>query len=132
MYKYANNCFYPYMLMASYQASGTWPEGGVDVNEDVFQKFIQSAPGGMCRGTGGDGMPCWEPLPPKSLEELASEVRVQRNYKLGVVDSIGPVRWASMSDVEKQEWVIYRLALLDVPQQEGFPVNIVWPIEPNA
>ncbi len=24
----------------------------------------------------------------------------------------------------------YRQVLLDVPQQEGFPTNIVWPVQP--
>lgn len=29
------------------------------------------------------------------------------------------------------DWAEYRQALLDVPQQEGFPFSIVWPDAPN-
>ena len=29
------------------------------------------------------------------------------------------------------EWATYRQALRDVPQQEGFPYNVTWPIKPE-
>lgn len=45
---------------------------------------------------------------------------------------MSPMRWNTLSDVDKQKWNDYRQALLDVPQQEGFPwggdINKVpWP-----
>ena len=37
------------------------------------------------------------------------------------------LRWASLSSDEQTSWATYRTALLDVPQQEGFPLNVSWP-----
>ena len=40
--------------------------------------------------------------------------------------------WRALSDVNmSQEWIDYRQALRDVPQQSGFPDNIEWPVEPT-
>lgn len=37
------------------------------------------------------------------------------------------LRWASLSSDEQASWSTYRTALLDVPQQDGFPLNVSWP-----
>lgn len=63
----------------------------------------------------------------------AKAVRFERDIKLQYeVDPIvsNPLRWGSMSAEEQQSWADYRQALLDVPEQEGFPDNVVWPTEP--
>ena len=60
---------------------------------------------------------------------LAAEVRAERDSLLSVVDVVvsNPLRWATLSTVTKSGWSTYRQALLDVPQQDGFPSTIVWP-----
>jgi len=55
---------------------------------------------------------------------------LRASYLRAEVDSINAVRWNTMSDQEKSNWTAYRQALLDVPQQPGFPDNIVWPTIP--
>lgn len=35
------------------------------------------------------------------------------------------------SVIASSEWARYRRALLDIPQQEGFPYAISWPVEPT-
>lgn len=50
-----------------------------------------------------------------------------RNY----VDTMNPMRWETLSEVEKSEWRAFRQALLDIPQQAGFPDNIEWPNLPS-
>ena len=35
-----------------------------------------------------------------------------------------------ISDEKKQEIKVYRQALRDIPQQDGFPDNVVWPDKP--
>lgn len=60
-------------------------------------------------------------------EEL---VRSKRDKLL--VDEVDVVagnalRWASLSSDEQASWSAYRTALLDVPQQDGFPLNVIWP-----
>ena len=46
------------------------------------------------------------------------------------VDRINPIWWECMGETQKQSWISYRQALLDISLQEGYPVNVVWPIPP--
>lgn len=39
--------------------------------------------------------------------------------------------WEALPEETKQVWRDYRQALLDVPQQAGFPVDITWPTKPE-
>ena len=63
---------------------------------------------------------------------LADEVRSDRDGRLAEVDAIAgnALRWADLTSAEQAEWSTYRQALLDVPQQDGFPNNITWPTKP--
>ena len=60
-----------------------------------------------------------------------SQIRNQRNQLLSTVDRINPVWYASLTQAQQQELVAYRQQLLDVPQQAGFPTDIVWPAKPT-
>lgn len=65
---------------------------------------------------------------------LAPRTRTQRNSILAnEVDPIvsNPLRWAAMSQDKRVEWAAYRQALLDVPQQAGFPASVNWPSKPE-
>lgn len=55
-----------------------------------------------------------------------SEIRKIRDDLLSGSD------WTQVSDspVNKEEWSLYRQALRDIPTQEGFPFNVVWPLRP--
>ena len=75
---------------------------------------------------------------PPSQEELdtqaAAEVRYVRNVKLYTeVDPIAgnTLRWAALTSEKQTAWAAYRQALLDVPQQAGFPHDITWPNKPE-
>lgn len=72
--------------------------------------------------------------PIKTAEEKAAEVRAERDDRLKVLDVIvsNPLRWDGFSIELKGELSTYRQALLDVPQQSGFPDIIVWPEMPEA
>ena len=61
---------------------------------------------------------------------LAAEVRADRDGRLADVDAIAgnALRWADLTSAEQAEWSTYRQALLDVPQQAGFPNDVVWPV----
>lgn len=64
----------------------------------------------------------------------AESIRGKREYILStVVDPMvsNPLRWASLSSDKQDEWSNYRTALLNVPQQSGFPNSITWPTEPS-
>lgn len=65
--------------------------------------------------------------------EVAAEVRMMRDSRLASeVDPIvtNPLRWAELTAEQQEAWANYRRALLDVPQQPGFPHNITWPVRP--
>jgi hypothetical protein len=65
-------------------------------------------------------------------EQLAAEVRAERNRLLAESDwTQMPDARAAMGEVKAAEWDAYRQALRDVPEQEGFPENVVWPTKPE-
>ena len=58
-----------------------------------------------------------------------SEIIHRRNLLLSESDYLMMVDYP-ISDEKKQEIKVYRQALRDIPQQDGFPDNIVWPDKP--
>ena len=67
------------------------------------------------------------PAPPDTEAEAAA-ARLRRNAELAASD------WTQLADasVDNLAWAIYRQNLREVPQQSGFPSNIVWPAAPNG
>lgn len=62
-------------------------------------------------------------------EVLSLDVRLERNKLLSDTDHLIQADYP-ISDEKKQEIKVYRQALRDIPQQDGFPDNIVWPDKP--
>ena len=59
-------------------------------------------------------------------------VRSRRNMFLSAtVDKVNPVWFASLTQEQQTELQTYRTALLNVPQQSGFPTTITWPTKPS-
>lgn len=58
---------------------------------------------------------------------LADQVRAERDRLLAASD------WTQVADapVDQAAWASYRQGLRDIPQQAGFPENVVWPISPE-
>ena len=71
------------------------------------------------------------PPPAPTPEELAAQVRTKRNRLLAESDwtQLADAR-AAMGEVKAAEWDVYRQALRGIPQQAGFPEDVVWPIQP--
>ena len=66
-----------------------------------------------------------------SLAQAESNVRNRRDLLLQNCD------WVVIKNTEKGtniplEWELYRQQLRDVPEQAGFPYNVVWPTEPGV
>mgnify|MGYP000892850215 CR=1 FL=1 len=75
-------------------------------------------------------------VPPTQAEldaATAASVRADRDARLTEVDAIAgnALRWADLTSAKQAEWSTYRQALLDVPQQAGFPNSITWPTKPQ-
>jgi len=79
-------------------------------------------------GDFGDIAPYDGSPPSDPIDALAQQMRDERNQKLVALDAIvnNPLRWAEYSDAQKAAFAVYRQALLDVPQQPGFPHEIDW------
>jgi len=61
----------------------------------------------------------------------AATVRTYRNALLAAVDKVNPVWFASLTADQQTELATYRQALLNVPQQSGFPTTVEWPVKPT-
>ena len=69
----------------------------------------------------------------EAIEEERSEDEVVREERDRLLDSTDWVilRYLDQGDEVPSEWKEYRQALRDVPEQEGFPGSVDWPIMPE-
>lgn len=67
-----------------------------------------------------------EPLP---QAQVAQTMRSERDRLLAESDWVVAKSYEMQSPVP-HEWVNYRQQLRDVPAQQGFPYDIVWPVAP--
>ena len=85
---------------------------------DIFQRAIENEFGEIAE---------YQAPPPPSFEELSNSIREQRDKLISKTD------WTQAADIPqstKDKWAPYRQALRDVPEQEGFPYNVIWPQAP--
>ncbi len=64
----------------------------------------------------------------------AIEIRNERDFKLlAEVDPVvsNPLRWADMTTDKQTEWADYRISLLSLTDQPGFPHSVTWPTKPE-
>ena len=80
--------------------------------------------GWIWNGTGWDSPDYSTPLDIQERERRDKYLQIN-------VDVINAVRCSSLTQQQQDDLIAYRQALLDVPQQEGFPDNITWPVEPQ-
>ena len=62
----------------------------------------------------------------KEYDVIGDEIRAERNHLLSLCD------WTQNADSpldsdQKSAWAAYRQALRDVPEQQGFPYDVIWP-----
>jgi len=65
------------------------------------------------------------------VDKTADAARTRRNSLLMAVDKINPVWYASLTADQQAQLEAFRTALLNVPQQSGFPTTIEWPTKPS-
>ena len=70
-------------------------------------------------------------VPEPTDDELASQVRTERDSKIAKTDYLAMPDYP-LSDEDRVQVFAYRQALRDLPTQEGFPREVVWPNEPAA
>lgn len=57
---------------------------------------------------------------------IGGEIRIKRNSLLAETDW-----WAVQDRTMTPQEIAYRQALRDIPEQDGFPLDIFWPIKPE-
>ena len=66
--------------------------------------------------------------------EASRNVRAERDFRLETeVDPIAgnALRWNDLTDEQRAAWTQYRMDLLNLTQQSGFPSAISWPNKPE-
>lgn len=97
------------------------PEGAIEVDErpEEYYDYVDGA---------------WVENADRKLSVLSDRARMERDQKLtSEVDPISSssLRWSGLSSEKQSEWAQYRIDLLNVPQQSGFPTIITWPSKPD-
>ena len=97
------------------------PEGAieVEVRPEEYYDYVDGA---------------WVENADRKVSVLSDRARMERNGKL--VSEVDPIalnnlRWAELTPEKQAEWTQYRIDLLNVPQQSGFPTSISWPSKPD-
>ena len=90
------------------------------------QKTLVLAPEGVQTGWVFDSEEVSFLAPVEDFTALSEQIRQERNDLLDASD------WTQNSDspVDQTAWATYRQLLRDVPQQDGFPLTVVWPTAP--
>lgn len=65
-----------------------------------------------------------------ALRDQWDFLRQKRNEKLAKTDWIVMAPDSNLSEDKKQQWIIYRKELRDLPSNTTDPANPIWPIEP--
>ncbi|MCZ5377361.1 tail fiber assembly protein [Escherichia coli] len=69
MNKFYKGSFYPKALKEVYISAGSWPENGVDVDDETMAIYTGVAPQGKTLGADKNGNPAWIDIPPLSAEQ---------------------------------------------------------------
>lgn len=136
-YKFYNNNFYPYPLKGFYEAAGTWPEGGVDIDEVLFTEFSGTPPTGKERGSNSDGMPSWVDLPPPTLgdliaiaENIKSSLKAKADSEIAWRQDSVDADMATEDEISQlSAWKKYRVLLMRTSTSTAPSVN--WPCLPD-
>ena len=106
------------------------PEGAVEITVEERDAALEAQALGkiLCVENGK--------IVPRMYTELAwasaAAVRATRDSLLAKhVDRFNAIRFESLNGAQQKAWIEYRQALLNVPQQEGFPFDISWPTPPE-
>jgi hypothetical protein len=103
---------------------------GVETPDMTVTEAEWEAAGGLARIIGGEiflGKTDGERRAEQEAEVKARRERVL----LETVDRVNGLWWEAMANAEKDRWRAYRQALLDIPEQPGYPFTVVWPERPG-
>lgn len=103
------------------------PEDAVEITVEEHTGLLAAQSAGKIISPGADGRPVALDRVVTD-EELAAAARRQRDELLLASD------WSQLRDVPDSvstPWSVYRQALRDITEQDGFPSSITWPVAPQ-
>ncbi|HDL6893853.1 TPA: tail fiber assembly protein [Yersinia enterocolitica] len=139
IYSANSNSFYPISIKELYVSAGSWPTDGMEVSDDIFNKFGQPMVGKV-RVAGPDGLPAWADIPPltdKELAEIKAMNATQAQAAKTKLISDASDKIETLKDrieagqdkaAELKLWKSYRIALDDVDVSAA--PDIEWPVVP--
>jgi hypothetical protein len=65
------------------------------------------------------------------LPALDIKIREYRDVLFMPLDRISPMRYETLSEEQRQELRDYRQALIDITKQNGYPLDVVYPVKPT-
>ncbi|WP_108449104.1 hypothetical protein [Halomonas sp. BN3-1] len=105
-YSAAHNTFFPERFYDEYVASGLWPKDAVKVTKEEWKVYGESEPpDGYLRGTDENGKPAWVPIPPASINDLATQAlsRINSGYQAQMGQILNDYPQAETLTFDKQE-----------------------------
>ncbi|CUK21558.1 phage tail assembly chaperone [Achromobacter xylosoxidans] len=131
--------FYPESLRDVYEASPSgWPEDGLEVTSERYEQLYSEHQQGRVFCTGPDGEPMTKEPDPPTPEQLAATERAWRGAQLDATealvqrhrDELENGANTTLSAEQYQELQVYRHALREWPETEGFPSTDLRPVAP--
>lgn len=114
------------------------PADAKPISDELYAQMFRDRPAGKVIVAGEDGMPTLADAPGPSEEQLAAVVRTQRDallrnvYDPAVAMLQRAIRMGDDSVTEKlAEFDAWAIALQAIPEQPGFPQDVVWPNQPT-
>jgi hypothetical protein len=106
------------------------PTDALEISDDRYRELLDGQSTGKRITADDNGNPVLTDPPDPSREELAEQIRRERDVKLSASD------WTILPDSpltkqQQENWKAYRQALRDVPAQFGFPHSTKFPKEPK-
>lgn len=139
IYSAKNNAFYPVDMFSYYEAAGTWPDDGKEVDRELFVEFTCATPAGKVRQPGPDGLPVWADLPTVTMPELIALVEAKRQQLLFEVDTV-TADWRTelalgdISDEDREKlsaWMAYKRLVKSISGESALAEDFAWPPQPD-
>lgn len=134
MNKFYNGSFYLFTMKEVYEAAGTWPVNGADVDDETMAIYTGVAPQGKMLGSDKEGNPAWINIPPLSAEQQIVQAEQKRATLRSNADK--EIAWrqdafdAGIATTEEtaalSEWKKYRVLLMRIDTEKP-----VWPTPPG-
>lgn len=117
------------------------PADAKQISDELYRQVMLERPAEKIIIAGEDGLPALADPPAPTGEQLAALVRLQRDAMLREVydPAVAMIQRSARIDPDNAEQYAAKLAEFDawavalqsIPEQEGFPQNVVWPEQPS-